>query len=98
MIRYYNKRHIPIPVFYFSNKIFLNLLNIYIIYLSTKLLHHYLKLYIVEKQVKPILYYLKFSPVLRRLHPVFSIVNLIAVPNSLILERYSSLFKLCYYQ
>ena len=49
---------------YFSNKIFLDSLDIYTMYSSTKLLHCHLGSYIIEKQVEPILYYFKLPLVL----------------------------------
>ena len=89
--RYYNQKCTLVLMFYSSNKIFLNLLNIYIICSLAKLLHHCLKSYMVKKQVKLILYYLILLSVLQRLYLVFSIVKLSITSNNPISRKYSNI-------
>lgn len=88
--RYYNQKCTLVLMFYSGNKIFLNLLNIYITCSLAKLLHHCLKSYMVKNQVKLILYYLMLLSVLQRLYLIFSMVKLSTVSNNPIFRKYSN--------
>jgi len=71
----------PIPIFNFSNKIYLDTIDIHITCLLTKLVHWHLGLYIVEKQVSLILYRLKLFSLMRRLYSVLFVVKLTSTPK-----------------
>ena len=79
IIYFYNQRYTLVPIFYPSNKVFLNTLDIHTICPSAKLSYYHLRSYMVEKQVGPMSYQLKLSLVLQRLHLVFNIMKLTAV-------------------
>jgi len=81
MMRYYNRRRSPTPVFKPGDQVYLDASDIKMTCLSPKLSHRRLGPFEVERQVGLSAYRLKLPHGLRKLHPVFNVVKLSAAPN-----------------
>jgi len=76
MVRYYNQRRSPTPVFKPGDQVYLDTSDIKTTHPSPKLSHRRLGLFEVEHQTGPSAYRLKLPHGMRLLHPVFNIVKL----------------------
>jgi len=81
MVRYYNRRRSPTPVFKPGDWVYLDALDIKTTCPSPKLSYHRLGPFEVERQVGPSAYRLKLPYGMRLLHPVFNVVKLSAAPE-----------------
>ena len=76
MAKYYDRRHLPTPVYQPGDRVYLDASDIRTTRPSQKLSHRRLGPYTVEKQVSKNAYRLKLPKSLSRLHPVFNVVKL----------------------
>jgi len=76
MMRYYNRRRSPAPVFKPGDRVYLDASDIRTTCLSPKLSYRRLGPFEIERQVGPLAYRLKLPHGLRQLHPVFNMVKL----------------------
>jgi len=81
MMRYYNRRRSPAPVFQPGDWVYLDTSDIKTTHPSPKLSHRRLGPFEIERQVGPLAYRLKLPHGLRQLHPVFNVVKLSAAPD-----------------
>jgi len=87
MMRYYNRRRSPAPVFKPGDQVYLDASDIRTTRPSPKLSHCRLGPFEIERQVGPLAYRLKLPHGLRQLHPVFNMVKLSTAPDDLIPGR-----------
>ena len=87
MMRYYNRRRSPAPVFKPGDQVYLDASDIRMTRPSPKLSHCRLGPFEIERQVGPLAYRLKLPHGLRQLHPVFNMVKLSTAPDDLIPGR-----------
>jgi len=87
MMRYYNRRRSPAPVFKPGDQVYLDASDIRTTRPSPKLSHCRLGPFEIERQVGPLAYRLKLPHGLRQLHPVFNMVKLSTTPDDLIPGR-----------
>jgi len=87
MMRYYNRKRIPAPVYKPGDRVYLDASDIKTTHPSPKLSYCRLGPFEIEHQVGPLAYRLKLPHGMRQLHPVFSIVKLSAAPEDPILGR-----------
>jgi len=87
IMRYYNQRRTPAPVYKPGDQVYLDMSDIKMIRLSLKLSHRRLGPFEIESQVGPSAYCLKLPHGMRQLHLVFNIVKLSATPEDPILGR-----------
>jgi len=87
MMRYYNQRRSPAPVFQPGDRVYLDASDIKMTRPSPKLSHHRLGPFEIEHQVGPLAYRLKLPHRLRQLHPVFNVVKLSTALDDLIPGR-----------
>jgi len=87
MMRYYNRRRSPAPVFKPGDWVYLDASDIRTTRPSLKLSHRRLGPFEIERQVGPSAYRLKLPHGLRQLYPVFNVVKLSAAPDDPILGR-----------
>jgi len=78
MMRYYNQRRSPAPIFKPGDRVYLDASDIKTTCPSPKLSHCRLGPFEIECQVELIAYRLKLPHRLRQLHPVFNVVKLSA--------------------
>jgi len=81
MMRYYNRRRSPAPVFQPGDRVYLDASDIKTTRPSPKLSHRRLGPFEIERQVGPLAYRLKLPHGLRQLHPVFNVVKLSTALN-----------------
>jgi len=81
MMRYYNQRRSPAPVFQPGDQVYLDVSDIKTTRPSPKLSHRRLGPFKIEYQVGLLAYRLKLFHRLRQLHPVFNVVKLSATPD-----------------
>jgi len=81
IMRYYNRRRSPAPVFKPGDRVYLDASDIRTTRPSPKLSHCRLGPFEIERQVGPLAYRLKLPHRLRQLHPVFNVVKLSATPD-----------------
>jgi len=81
MMRYYNQRRSPAPVFKPGDWVYLDTSDIKTTRLSPKLSHRRLGPFEIKCQVGPLAYRLKLPHRMRQLHPVFNVVKLSATPD-----------------
>jgi len=82
MMRYYNQRRSPAPVFQPGDRVYLDASDIKTTRPSPKLSHRRLEPFEIECQVGLLAYRLKLPLGLRQLHPVFNVVKLSAAPDN----------------
>ena len=70
-----------------SDKVFLDMLDIWTMCPSQKLSHQQLGLFVVEQQIRPMAYCLKLLHQIKQFYPVFNIVKLTPAPDDLIIGR-----------
>jgi len=87
MMRYYNQRRSPAPVFQPGDRVYLDASDIKMTRPSPKLSHRRLGPFEIERQVGPLAYRLKLPHRLRQLHPVFNVVKLSTALDNLIPGR-----------
>jgi len=87
MMRYYNQRRSPAPVFQPGDQVYLDASDIKMTRPSPKLSHRRLGPFEIERQVGPLAYRLKLPHRLRQLHPVFNVVKLSTALDNLIPGR-----------
>jgi len=87
MMRYYNQRRSPAPVFQPGDWVYLDASDIKMTRPSPKLSHRRLGPFEIECQVGPLAYRLKLPHRLRQLHPVFNVVKLFTALDDLIPGR-----------
>jgi hypothetical protein len=81
MAKYYDRKHLPTPVYQPGDRVYLDASDIKTTRPSQKLSHRRLGPYPVEKQVSRNAYRLKLPKSLNRLHPVFNVVKLTPAPS-----------------
>ena len=87
MKKYYDRWRTPAPVFKPSDKVFLDISDIWTMRPSQKLSHRRLGPFVVERRIEPMDYRLRLSHRMKQLHPVFNVVKLTPAPDDPITGR-----------